>query len=122
MKQQQSYNQQSQNAGEAANFKTKAFQQGQKDAFNSTQNKTINGNDEKAVETQRNTTHQTSPHLHSELTIGKNTAWNQSDTNDGDVEQEELDKSIKRKPIFTEIESKETREKRIKQSLIGEVF
>lgn len=119
---QQSFNQQFQNAGEAAAVKSKGLQKRQKDPFYSPKSIIINGYDEKIILKQTIITHQTSPHLHSLLTIGKNTSWNESATNDGDEEQEELDKTIKRKPIYTEIESKETREKRIKQSLIGEAF
>ena len=119
---QESFNQQSQNAGEAAAVKSKGFQQRQKDAYYSPKSITNNGNDEKLILKQPFITHQTFPHFHSLLNMSKNTTWNKSAINDGDAEQEELDKYMKRKPSYTDIESKEAREKRIEQSLIGDAF
>lgn len=122
MKQQQSNNQQPKNTGESTIEKSKVFLQGQKDFINYSHNKISNGYYKKIFNKQPFITHQTASNLRSLLTIGKNIAWSKSATNDGDTEQEELDELIKRKPNYTEIESKETKEKRIEQSLIGEAF
>lgn len=114
---------QTQNAGEVANGKSTAFEKAEKEAFNSPQNKTINGSDDDLpTKNGENNEQQTAPHLQDELTIGNNKSWNQSAPNDGNSEQAELDKNVKKKPVITEVESKETREKRINQASIGDAF
>ncbi|MBC7722520.1 MAG: hypothetical protein H7068_10890 [Pedobacter sp.] len=122
MKQQQNTTQQSQNAGEEANGKSNAFRQAEKIAFNSPQDKTINGADDKSDGTTNGTVNETAPHLKEELTIGKSSSWNESAPDDGNAEQAELDKNVKKKTNVSEIESKETKEKRIKQASVGEAF
>ena len=124
MNHQQGYNLPSENAGEAANRTFTSPESWLKNAFNLPQYKSYNGNFKKLNVSQKIpvSVHKTSLKLDAELTIGKNTAWNESATNDGDAEQQEHDKMIKRKPIYTEIESEETKKKRITQSLIGDAF
>ena len=122
MKQQQNTTQQSQNAGEVANGKSNAFEQEEKEAFNSPQDKTINGPDNKNENDTTAPNNKTAPHLSAELTIGKSQSWNESSPNDGISEQLELDKNVKKKTLVSEVESKETRERRIKQASSGEAF
>lgn len=96
MKEQQNINQQSQNTGEAANAKSN----------NSADNKNVHADE--AI------TNETAPHLKDELTIGKSHSWNESASDDGNAEQEELNKNVKKKIPVVEIKIKETNERPIK--------
>ena len=114
---------QSQSIGEVANGKSKAFEQAEKEDFNSPQDKTINGDESpKKVEGKPQVTHQTAPHLQKELKVGSSNAWNESSGTDADNEQKELDKNVKRKIRITEIESEETKARRIKKASEGDTF
>lgn len=119
MKQQPSFKPPSHNSDGEINVKFKVFLSGQNDAFNTTHNKTIKIYD---VKKQLDATHQTSPNLYSLLGLGKYIAWNKPTKKNGDFDEEELEKMRIIQTIHSEIESVETREKRIKQSLIGDAF
>ncbi len=122
MKQQQNTNQQSQNTGKVVNGIFNPFKQLEKDVFNSQLSKNLIGAKEKNECGEKVIINETAPHLKDELTIGKSHSWNESTPNDANAEQTELDKNVKKKPFVTEIESKETKERRIKQASVGEAF
>lgn len=114
---------QSQNMGEVANGKSKVFEQAEKEAFNSPKDKTINGDESpEKLKEKLQLTNQTAPHLEKELKVGSSNAWNESSANDADNEQKELDKNVKRKIKISEVESEETKARRIKQASEGNAF
>ncbi len=112
-----------QDMGDFANGKFKAFEQAEKAASSFPKDKTINGNISlENIEANSLATYQTAPHLQKELKVGSSNVWNESFADDADNEQEELDKNVKRKTRIVEVESEETRARRINQASQGDAF